>query len=426
VRFDTYEGCSHNCTYCFVKRKSALNVKPGESVAALKRWIKGDRPLGLKWCDWNIPLHWGGMSDPFQPAELTQRRSLDCLKVFAETQYPFIVSTKSKIVAQEPYFSLIKMCDCIVQFSAVCEKFDNWERGASPFLERIEAARKIAEYKRVMIRIQPYHPAVFRDVLAVIPKYAQAGIYGVVVEGMKYTAPPKGYSLCRVGNDFCFPLSILKPQYEVIKATCHEHGLKFFSGENRLRAMGDGLCCCGAEGMGWQLNTANLNHYLYDKKGYKFTKGQRTESMGNLGQTTIQGTFLRTHSYEDAMRIYESSSAANALKPVGFISLAVSDEDITGDLKDIHAFFQRAIKQWANKKEGRTQKYLCEKCGNFMPGHYFAKKTQWCIPTERDYLILQKELPLLAAMPYSDLIKWLKEARLAGARRQAKGATITA
>ena len=26
IRFDTYEGCSHDCKYCFASRKKSINV----------------------------------------------------------------------------------------------------------------------------------------------------------------------------------------------------------------------------------------------------------------------------------------------------------------------------------------------------------------------------------------------------------------
>ncbi len=72
IRFDTYEGCSHACEYCFVKRKNTIsNIKDGEGPEALLKFIKGQRNAETSWCDWNIPLHWGGMSDPFQPVEKT-------------------------------------------------------------------------------------------------------------------------------------------------------------------------------------------------------------------------------------------------------------------------------------------------------------------------------------------------------------------
>lgn len=106
IRFDNYVGCSHGCKYCFVTRKADISqVKLGESTQALREFIAGKRTTDTQWCDWNIPLHWGGMSDPFQPAELQYRRSLDCLRIFAETQYPLIVSTKGTSVLRIDRFT---------------------------------------------------------------------------------------------------------------------------------------------------------------------------------------------------------------------------------------------------------------------------------------------------------------------------------
>lgn len=64
IRFDTYEGCSHMCSYCFVLRKNDLKVKNGESATAILNWVKGSRNAETRWCDWDIPLHWGGGKRP--------------------------------------------------------------------------------------------------------------------------------------------------------------------------------------------------------------------------------------------------------------------------------------------------------------------------------------------------------------------------
>ena len=121
IRFDTYRGCAHNCSYCFAMRKYDIqNITNGEGVDALKNFISGKRNAECAWCDWDIPLHWGGMSDPFQPIELKQRKSLEALRLFAVSQYPFVVSTKNKLIATDEYLELIKQCNCVVQFSAVC------------------------------------------------------------------------------------------------------------------------------------------------------------------------------------------------------------------------------------------------------------------------------------------------------------------
>ena len=40
-------------------------VQKGEGVKALMSWIQGKRTSETNWCDWNIPLHWGGRERPF-------------------------------------------------------------------------------------------------------------------------------------------------------------------------------------------------------------------------------------------------------------------------------------------------------------------------------------------------------------------------
>ena len=66
VRFDTYRGCSHGCRYCFAQKKNDIShIERDESVDGLRSFIEGKRGNETEWCDWNIPIHWGGMSDPF-------------------------------------------------------------------------------------------------------------------------------------------------------------------------------------------------------------------------------------------------------------------------------------------------------------------------------------------------------------------------
>lgn len=204
IRFDTYVGCSHACRYCFVNRKANIaNIKKGESATALESFIKGERAEDTKWCDWNIPIHFGGMSDPFQPIEQIEKRTLDALKVFAKYKYPFVVSTKNALIANEPYLSLIKQCDCVVQISAMCAEYDDIEKGASTFVQRVETIRKISPFKRVIVRMQPYLPQMYLSALKSLKAFADAGAYGVTIEGMKYIKKADG--TIRVGGIMYIP-----------------------------------------------------------------------------------------------------------------------------------------------------------------------------------------------------------------------------
>ena len=262
VRFDTYRGCSHMCKYCFTQKKTDLAVvKKDESQKALRDFIGGKRTNETNWCDWDIPLHWGGMSDPFQPAEREHKVSLECLKVFAETQYPFVVSTKGRLICEGEYLELIKQCNCVVQISLVCPEYDQLEPGAPPFEERLEMVRTLAKHKRVNVRIQPYMVEVHDSIMQSVQLIADAGAHGIVVEGMKFAQKKDG--LVKVGGDWCYHLDELSGRYAEIRGKAHSLGLRFYCGENRLRDMGDALCCCGIDGLeGFKSNGFNVCNML--------------------------------------------------------------------------------------------------------------------------------------------------------------------
>lgn len=280
IRFDTYIGCSHGCKYCFVQKKTSIKtIKKGESPQVLKNFIDGKRTQETNWCDWNIPLHWGGMSDPFQPIEKIHRYSYECLKLFAESQYPFVVSTKGRLVGDDEYADLLAACNAVVQISMVCSKYDKLEPGAPSYEERLRIIEKLNQkkgIKRTIARVQPYMTEVFDDVMENIPRLANAGVYGIVFEGMKFFKKKKG--MVQVGGDQVYPMAILKAQFTELKEQCHKYGVKFYAGENRLRAMGDGMCCCGIDGLpGFIPNEYNICMMLNGEKR------EPTERMKQLG-----------------------------------------------------------------------------------------------------------------------------------------------
>lgn len=305
IRFDTYKGCSHNCKYCFVFRKADIKkIKPDETILSLKNFINGKRTRGTNWCNWNIPIHWGGMSDPFQPCEKIYRNSYKCLKLLAETQYPFIVSTKGKLIADQEYLELIGKCNAVVQISLVSPLYDEIELGTPTYEERVQIVEKVAKVaKRVIIRIQPYMTEAKQDILKNLKRYADIGVYGITIEGMKFVKKIKGME--KLGADYVYPLEVLKKDFEEIKKEAHKVGLKFFCGENRLRIMGDNLCCCGIEGLkDFIPNTYNLNHLLLsnDAKATGSMLEMNTAGVfGDLYQKTEAHNYMKRKTFKEIM-----------------------------------------------------------------------------------------------------------------------------
>lgn len=246
----------------------------------------------------------GGLSDPFQPCEKQRKRSLECLKYLKETQYPFVVSTKGKLATEEPYLTLLSECNCVVQISAVCSKYDVLEKGCPSYLKRIEMAKILSDRcKRVIIRIQPYMHEVFQDVYDNLEMIRDAGVYGVIIEGMKYKK--KKPNLVKVACDYCYPYDVIKSDFIKLKEKAHELGLKIYAGENRIRSLGDSLTCCGTDGLeGFIPNKFNLSHLVNGDKQ------KPTEKMKEIGTASC---FIGTDQTTSGGRKYAKQSFAYSM-----------------------------------------------------------------------------------------------------------------
>jgi len=308
VRFDTYHGCAHACSYCFVraKRRNLADVGPAESVAALRRWIAGERAQETRWCNWRIPLHIGGLSDPLQPAERVQHRTLACLELLAAEHYPFVLSTKSTLAVEAPWLDVLSQGRAVVQVSMVAPSFDRMEPGAPPFRARLATIRRLVpRVSRVLVRIQPYMPDVLRPVLKVLPRYASAGVHGVIVEGLKRKHAAAG--TVKVGADWCLPVDVLRRDLECIRSRCHELGLRFYAAENRLRRLSDDRCCCGVDGLpGFRPNRANLNSLVFGQS-LRYRSAMQLAGSGvcfkALAQCPVSTVALKRLSYADCMEL---------------------------------------------------------------------------------------------------------------------------
>lgn len=310
VRFDTYKGCSHGCSYCFVKRKTDINETTAKNaLKSLEDFIQGKRNIVTGWADWNIPLHFGGMSDPFQPLEQKHKLTLKALEIFAKYNYPFIISTKNPVLAaQKDYFDVLKQCNVVFQISMLSPKYDELEKGAPTFNERLDAINTLKKCtKRIIIRAQPYTPNVKLDILTNIKNFKDAGAYGITIEALKFnkTAP----NLVKVGADYCFKTELLKKDYLDIKAECKKREFAFFCAENRLRHLGDGLDCCGFGGVeGFKGNDYNVIHLKASPHAIAPTTGQLQRGKAfcfkSLAQTTLANEVIRNKSFKELIDFF--------------------------------------------------------------------------------------------------------------------------
>ncbi len=138
-------------------------------------------------------------------------------------------------------------------------------------------------------------------------------MYGVILEGMKFDRKKSG--LIKVAGDWCYPLQRLKADFLQIKEEAHRVGLKFYAGENRLRDLGDSLCCCGADDMdGWVSNHYNLAHIINGDKPTP-TEGQKRagSSVWGLHQETNIERMIEGLSFAEQMA-YEYKANPHGIK----------------------------------------------------------------------------------------------------------------
>ena len=316
IHMDTYSGCTHACKYCFVKHQHNIGeIKVLNSERGLKDFIAGKRNNETRWCDWDIPLHWGANSDPFQTCEEKYKASLACLRIFAKTGYPFIVSTKNPVLlCKDEYLKLIKQCNCVIQISMACSRYDKLEPGAPSFEERLKAAEKLSGIVvRVVGRIQPYFPDAHKDILSSLEKMKEAGIQGILIEGYRSAKGQKG--MIKVGGKLHkFPTDLLYRRFSEIKEKCHELGLEFTCVEEGLDWMSDNLTCCGTSDLtseGFLPTTYNISRIAFGEQ--RGQPAHATDAMKKHGttrpfkcikQTQEWALFVKNKTYAEMIDYY--------------------------------------------------------------------------------------------------------------------------
>lgn len=382
IRLDTYKGCSHGCRYCFAQNKTDISVvNPDNCVESLRRFIAGKRTAETNWCDWAIPLHWGGLSDPFQPAEREFGVSLKALEVFAETGYPFIVSTKGRLVVEEPYLSLLRKCNAVVQVSMVCSSYDRMEPGAPTFEERLGMVRKLSGcVRRVIVRAQPYITNVRDEFVGNLQRIAEAGAWGVTLEGMKFREGKPG--LVKVRGDYCYPEETLRMHYERIRRECDRVGLHFFCAENRLRGIGESTACCGCGGL--EGFVGNRHNVVSNADGTH----PPTERMAREGTATC---FKALHQDAGSSRALSRRSFAE--------QMAIEAE---GFFKEVKAHTDQEVFQFTRwlRSTGIRAKECNELTGTQMGSHWLCTTAggQAAVPTPKMFNMLRHS-PKLSNVP---------------------------
>ena len=161
TRLDTYGcGCSHDCKYCYAK--SLLDFRglwnpQNPSIADIEK-IK--RKIAKLPQDISA-IRLGGMTDCFQPIEKNHRITYETIKALNENQIPYLIVTKSAMVADDEYIEILNkdLAHIQITITTTDDALSNTYEKASPPSQRIKAIEKLQNLGfDVSVRLSPYIP----------------------------------------------------------------------------------------------------------------------------------------------------------------------------------------------------------------------------------------------------------------------------
>lgn len=161
TRLDTYGcGCAHDCSYCYAK--SLLDFRglwdaKNPAVADIDKIKRKISKLPK-----DIPaIRLGGMTDCFQPIEKKHRITYETIKALNENKIPYLIVTKSAMVADDEYVAAMDKNLAHIQVTVTTtddERSLNYEKASAPSA-RIAAIEKLQVNSfDVSLRLSPFIP----------------------------------------------------------------------------------------------------------------------------------------------------------------------------------------------------------------------------------------------------------------------------
>jgi len=275
LRVDAYRGCSFACSYCFARNRGGqtrsrhvANAEPnalGRLLDRARSSVKVVSPV-VEFLRARVPVHFGGMSDPFQPAELKRGVSKEFLASLRAHDYPTVISTRSPTITGVA--DLLVGMQVVVQFS-LSTIDDKQAQLVEPMAPRPTAILEAMGFLAargipVSARWQPYIPGFSPPPDEFVDAVVAAGARQVSLEHLKVpTEKPWGASLKRAsgvlqekrieylklgarrdGREFILPVEHKLATVLATRAICHKRGVAFGAADNEFQFLSDGNACC--------------------------------------------------------------------------------------------------------------------------------------------------------------------------------------
>ncbi len=384
---DTYSSCNHQCLYCFSYYNSLLNqalknTKFGEdcntiSFESIKKIFENPTSIKDKLLhkaiEKKIPIHWGGITDPFSPFEKKFGTSLKIARYLADIQYPYIVSTKGSLILEDEYKKVLADGLNIIQISLISPDEDDLRKielgvSANDRLDAIEYYASIG--KKVVVRLQPFIPRYTEKTYERLMKeVAKRGAKAITTEFLKiprFLSPTiknafqqlskgVGYNIIayyqlvgeKTGSDIEIKAKDKIATLLKFRETAKKYGLEFYCADNSFRHLGLTPMCCGLAGneKGFEgARTCTTAFALFKAMGKEYIFWEDVDqgddpilncpfSAGWLNQENVKTSAERKNwSYRDLLRKIWNTPNHSANPTKFYVNLTVAGRDDNGNI----------------------------------------------------------------------------------------------
>lgn len=171
---DTYgRGCTHDCVYCYAKAELTVHGwwnKPFPMPIDISEVWKTfytvfETNKASKWrevIEKKVPLRIGSMSDSFMHMDRKYKVTQELLKILNFYEYPYVIFTRSDLVADDDYIELLnpKLCSIQMSIASIDDELNKQiEPGTPSAKRRLKALEKLVQAGFwTTVRINPFIP----------------------------------------------------------------------------------------------------------------------------------------------------------------------------------------------------------------------------------------------------------------------------
>lgn len=295
-RCDTYKGCSFGCTYCFANsrntsgrwEKNKIVVGDIKSIERLfnKAFETGDKAKNydVELLRHNVPLHVGGMADPFQHIEFSKKggNTKKLIELSNKYDYPLMLSTKVAHLPKD-YWDLLDPSRHAFQISLIGFDEDfvaKFETNTPTPQQRLDFVKELrSKGFWVSVRIQPL---IDLTQAMKIVDYIKGDVSYITVEHLKL--PVDNHAFFNLFKELVNEEDYYTPKhggrnyeviplkkehnFNIISKLANSYDVKVGCGDNDLHHLTQSRCCCGIDTVGEKFDNYlkyNLTYFMTGK-----------------------------------------------------------------------------------------------------------------------------------------------------------------